>query len=68
MKMNYRLRGMSCASCAAKIEKAVGRVAGIEQAAVNFATETLTVSGEIGAGVIEDTIKDLGYEAEKNPH
>ncbi len=65
MKMNYRLRGMSCASCAAKIEKAVGRVAGIEQAAVNFATETLTVSGEIGAGVIEDTIKDLGYEAEK---
>ncbi len=65
MKMNYRLRGMSCASCAAKIEKAVGRVAGIEQAAVNFATETLTVSGEIGAGIIEDTIKDLGYEAEK---
>lgn len=65
MKMNYRLRGMSCASCAAKIEKAVGRVAGIEQAAVNFATETLTVSGEVGAGIIEDTIKDLGYEAEK---
>ncbi len=65
MKMNYRLRGMSCASCAAKIEKAVGRVAGIEQAAVNFATETLTVSGKRGAGVIEDTINDLGYEAEK---
>ena len=37
------ISGMTCSSCAATVEKAVGRLAGVDSASVNFATERLTV-------------------------
>lgn len=41
-KMQYRIIGMDCPSCAAKIEKSV-RSAGVEDAAISTATQILTV-------------------------
>ena len=38
------LGGMTCAACAARIEKVLGRVPGVEMASVNFATAFGTVS------------------------
>jgi copper-transporting P-type ATPase V len=35
--------GMTCGSCAARVEKVLGRQAGVENAAVNFATERARV-------------------------
>ncbi|MDK2821821.1 MAG: Zn2+/Cd2+-exporting ATPase [Clostridia bacterium] len=39
--MRYKLVGLDCANCAAKIEKELRRLEGLEQASVNFATQTL---------------------------
>ena len=35
--------GMTCASCVRRVERALGKVAGVESAAVNLATERATV-------------------------
>lgn len=45
MSMQYQIEGMHCASCAVKIEKALGGVAGVTKASVNFATEMARVDG-----------------------
>jgi Cu+-exporting ATPase len=37
------IEGMTCASCAARLERALGRATGVAQANVNFATRTATV-------------------------
>jgi len=37
------ISGMTCAACAMRIEKAVGKLDGVEKASVNLATEKLTV-------------------------
>lgn len=36
--------GMSCAACAARVERALGKLDGVTEAAVNFAGENATVS------------------------
>ncbi|MBS8104346.1 cation transporter, partial [Streptococcus suis] len=41
---SYPIQGMTCASCALTVEKAVGKLIGIEEASVNLATEKLSVS------------------------
>ncbi len=61
------LRGMSCASCAANIEKALQQTPGVRTAAVNFAAERASVEfepGQVGVqGLVEAVVK-AGYEAE----
>ncbi len=37
------IEGMTCATCANRIERVVGKVAGVSSASVNFASETLSV-------------------------
>ncbi|GMR05304.1 MAG: heavy metal translocating P-type ATPase [Thermodesulfobacteriota bacterium] len=60
------ITGMSCASCAAKIEKGLNKLSGIRKASVNFATEKVTVSYDprkVHLKQFVDAIKDLGYGA-----
>lgn len=45
-KETYPIQGMSCAACAAKIEKALNRTEGVKKAVVNFASEKLTLEYE----------------------
>ena len=45
----YRVEGMHCASCVAKVEGAVSGVAGVLSATVNLATEELRVAAVSGA-------------------
>jgi Cu+-exporting ATPase len=42
-KETIKLSGMSCAGCAAKIEKTLNQLDGVRQAAVNFAVENAAV-------------------------
>jgi Cd2+/Zn2+-exporting ATPase len=42
VKKEFFLDGLDCANCAAKIEKKIGEIAGIDSATVNFVTKTLT--------------------------
>ena len=38
------VRGMHCAACVGKVERALGAVPGVEQASVNLATEQATIA------------------------
>ena len=61
------LRGMNCASCAAKIEKGVKGITGVREASVNFATEKLSASYDskkAGAADIVGAIEGLGYSTD----
>ena len=58
--------GMTCATCAGKVEKALREMPGVESAAVNLASEKATVSfrpGETDVDNIVGIIEDLGYQA-----
>lgn len=43
MKKIYKMKGLDCANCAAKMEHAIGKLAGIEAATVNFLTQKMTL-------------------------
>ncbi|MFD8890997.1 heavy metal translocating P-type ATPase [Streptomyces sp. NPDC059558] len=60
--------GMTCASCAARIEKKLNRMDGVE-ATVNYATEKAHVSytGDIRVADLIATVVKTGYTAEEPP-
>ena len=67
-KQLIKIEGMSCAACANRVEKAVKKLEGIEQANVNFATETLSASYDeerISKQTIEEAIMKAGYKVHK---
>ena len=43
MKKVYKLENLDCANCAAKMEAAIRKIDGVEDAAVNFMTQKMTV-------------------------
>ena len=64
---NFAVSGLSCASCAANLEAAVGRLAGLGSAVVNFATQVLTVTYPLGAIDVEQisqAVEAAGYHAQ----
>ena len=46
MKKAFKLEGLDCANCAAKIEHAVKKLAGVSAASVNFLTTKMVIEGE----------------------
>ena len=42
-RQNFRIDGMTCASCVRRVEQAIAKVPGVKSAAVNLATETADV-------------------------
>jgi len=57
------IEGMTCASCANRIEKALNKVEGVE-ASVNYATERATVTaGSVDPAVLVEVIEQAGYQA-----
>lgn len=65
METQLDIKGMSCASCVLRIEKALTKVPGVETASVNFATHQATVHHEHGTttNALVDAVKGAGYEA-----
>ncbi len=58
------VEGMSCASCVAKIEGAIGKVDGVEKVGVNLATEKAKVTfsdGQVDLNQVVDAVADVGY-------
>ncbi len=43
-KLTIEITGMTCDSCAKRIEKAIGTTKGVKEAMVNFATKKATVT------------------------
>ena len=65
----YSIEGMTCASCAMTVEKAVGKLAGVEEASVNLATEKLSVSYDenlLGLEDIRQAVDKAGYHLDDN--
>lgn len=66
-KKTIKISGMTCAACAARIEKKLSRLEGVQHAAVNFATEKATVEYDSSVAKVSGMIKavgELGYKAE----
>ena len=67
MITKFNIYGMSCASCAARIEKKIGELNGVREATVNLATEIMKLDYDetvIDSNVVKRKVKDIGYEAE----
>lgn len=68
VKETYIVEGMSCASCAASIEKVLNKMDGIESASVNFATETVSIaydSDKVSFEDMEKKVEKIGYKFKK---
>lgn len=65
-RVELRLSGMSCASCAQKIEKTLASLPGVTSAAVNFAAEKAVVEYDSSVVRVSDmkaAVQELGYKA-----
>lgn len=51
--MRYRLTGLDCPDCAAKVERAVQQIEGLETATLNFSTLTIDLPPQLEASVRE---------------
>lgn len=64
-KATYAVEGMSCASCAANIEKTLNQLEGIQTASVNLATEQASVTYDpdlIQPQAMAEAVHQTGYE------
>jgi Cd2+/Zn2+-exporting ATPase len=63
IEKRYRIDGMDCASCAAKIDTAVRRMPGVEDVSVSVTSGTMTVrhDGSSDLVAIEKKVAGLGY-------
>lgn len=66
---SFKIEGMNCSACANRVERVVKKMNGVEEASVNFATETLLVKfddAKIDAPKIEEAIVKAGYSVRKD--
>jgi len=64
-RIDLPIEGMTCSSCAGRVEKRLNAIAGVE-ATVNFATERAAVSfdpARVGARDLVDAVGETGYTA-----
>ena len=69
-KETIKIQGMSCAACAARIEKRLKKLEGVNTAFVNLAAEKATIeydSSRVKPSDIVNAIESLGYKAEEEP-
>ena len=59
----YTVTGMSCAACAARVEKAVSGVKGVTSCSVSLLTNSMGVEGTADAEEIVAAVRNAGYDA-----
>lgn len=59
MKRNYKLTDVDCANCAAKMETAINKIDGVDNATVNFLSRRLIIE------VDEDRMDEILEKAQK---
>ena len=67
-EVELSIGGMTCAACAARVEKKLGRIDGVA-ASVNFATgkAVVTAPSSVAAAQLIDAVEQAGYSAEVVP-
>lgn len=66
-KAVFNVRGMTCAACSSRVERALNSAAGVTKAAVNLATDTANVEFDptvTDTDGLKQAIVDAGYEAD----
>lgn len=59
----YDVSGMSCAACAARVERAVNSVSGVTSCAVNLLTNSMGVEGDADPSAVIAAVVSAGYGA-----
>ena len=64
-QLSLPIDGMTCASCAGRVEKALARVAGVREATVNLATEEATVRADatVDPAALIAAVEQAGYSS-----
>ena len=64
-EVSLQVEGMTCASCVARVEKALLKVPGVASASVNLATEKATVQtlSTVPAALLQSAVEKAGYVA-----
>jgi len=64
-QLEIGIEGMTCASCSARVERALGKLDGVVQAPVNLATERASVGYDesvLAPSALIDAVREVGYE------
>ena len=63
-RWTFPIAGMTCASCVARVEKALAKVPGVREAIVNLATEAATVdtAPEVNLSALRAAVEKAGYD------
>jgi Cu+-exporting ATPase len=67
MTTNFRVEGMTCASCAQRVEKALANAPGVESAVVNLATHKAVVHGTAPTADLVERVDAAGYTLVPEP-
>lgn len=59
MKKSYRLKGLRCVSCAAKMEDSIKKLNGVNDASIDFMMQRMTIDYDESkfAEMIKETVK-----------
>ncbi|MGH2812278.1 MAG: heavy metal translocating P-type ATPase, partial [Actinomycetota bacterium] len=62
-RVTFDVSGMTCATCAMRVEKILGRQPGVRSAAVNFASEeaVVTLEGPVPPETLTKAVEKIGY-------
>ncbi|MBM4392415.1 MAG: heavy metal translocating P-type ATPase, partial [Deltaproteobacteria bacterium] len=62
-RASFAVRGMTCAACATRVERVLGKLPGVERVVVNLATERATVTGQPRWDEVFAAVQRAGYGA-----
>ena len=61
MTEKYKVTGMSCAACSARVERAVSSLEGVTSCSVNLLTADMTVEGNVTRDEVTRAVINAGY-------
>lgn len=59
----YIVTGMTCAACQARVEKAVGKLPGVNEVSVSLLTNSMGVDGDVSEADVIRAVEEAGYGA-----
>jgi cation-transporting ATPase V len=65
-RLDFEVQGMTCGSCAVRVQRVLGRQPGVATAEVNFATGKARVAadGSVDVGGLQTAVERIGYHIE----
>ncbi len=61
--MDYKVTGMTCGACSARVEKTVSNLKGVDSCSVNLLTGDMQVVGDIDTDLVIRAVENIGYGA-----